>query len=547
MAKQHVRRVVFQPDSYLGMQQGINQMVEAVRPTLGPLPRVVAVEHPLRHRVPELLDNGATITKRIIQLPDRDADMGAMFLRHVLWHVHEQAGDGTATAAVLLQSVFNGGVRYIAAGGNPMRLREYLQKGTWLILAELERMARPVSGEKTLGRLAEAICHDPPLARLIGEIFDIIGEYGRLEIRTSQTRQLEREYVEGLYWASPLLSREMMTDPSKLKAELNDAAIFISNLDLKRAEQLIPVLQVTLEAGLSGLLVVANEFSAEVISFLLANTKPDKFRPIAVKAPGIGPTQQGAALQDLVRLTGGYPFLKAAGAPNLDRLKLEELGRARRVWADLHFFGIVGGQGNPRHLRQHIADLRNAYKRAENITERQELQQRIGKLMGGSAILKIGGATNAEVRTRKEIAEQAAEAVRGAIIEGVVPGGGVALWACRPALQQALANAANSDERAAYNILIRAMEEPLRTIASNAGHEPGQVIGLVNEAGPDHGFDVRTGQVVNIIEAGLLDPARALKVAVQSAIASAALALTTEVLVHHKKPLAPAAQGPGSR
>jgi chaperonin GroEL len=428
-----------------------------------------------------------------------------------------------------------------------MRLRDYLQKGTWMILSELERMARPVSGEKPLGQLAEAICHDPPLARLLGEIFDIIGEYGRLEIRTSQARQLEREYVEGLYWASPLLSREMMTDLPKLKAELNDAAIFISNLDLKRAEQLIPVLQVTLKAGLSGLLVIANDFSAEVISFLLANIKPDKFRPIAVKAPGIGPTQQGAALQDLVMLTGGYPFLKAAGEPNLERLKLEELGRARRVWADLHFFGIVGGQGNPRVLRQHIADLRGAYKQAENVTERQELQQRIGKLMGGSAILKIGGATDTELRARKEIAEQAAEAVRGAIIEGVVPGGGMALWACRPALQQALANAANSDERAAYTILLRAMEEPLRTIASNAGYDPGQIISLVNEAGPDYGFDVRTGQVTNIVEAGLFDPARALKVAVQSAIASAALALTTEVLVHHKKPLAPAAEGPGSR
>lgn len=546
MAKQRVRRVVFQPDSYLGMQRGINQMADAVRPTLGPLARVVAVEHPLRHRVPELLDNGAVITKRIIQLPDRDADMGAMFLRHVLWHVYEQVGDGTATAAVLLQSVYNEGVRYIAAGGNPMRLRDYLQQGTRLILSELDRMATPVSGEKQLTRLAEAICHDPPLARLIGEIFDIIGEYGRLEIRRSQTRQLEREYVEGLYWPSPLIAREMMTDLPKLKAELNDAAIFISNLDLTRVDQLIPVLQVTLEAGLPGLLVIASQFSSEVLAFLLANTKPDKFRPIAVKTPGIGVTQQGAALQDLVMLTGGYPFLKAAGEPNLAKLKLEDLGRARRVWADLHFFGIVGGRGNPRVLRQHIADLRAAYKRADNVAERQELQQRVGKLISGSALLKIGGATDAEVRARKEIAEQTAEAIRGAIIEGVVPGGGMALLACRPALQRLLDETTNTDERAAYTILMRAMEEPLRTIVYNAGYDPGQVMGWVDIAGPGHGFDVRSEQVVDIAASGLFDPARALKVAVQSAIASAALALTTEVLVHHKKPQAPAEQGPGA-
>jgi chaperonin GroEL len=470
-----------------------------------------------------------------------------MFLRHVLWHVYEQVGDGTATAAVLLQSVYNEGVRYIAAGGNPMRLRDYLQKGTRLILSELDCLARPVNGEQDLARLAEAICHDPPLARLIGEIFDIIGEYGRLEIRTSQNRQLEREYVEGLYWASPLIAREMMTDLAKLKAEVNDAAIFISNLDLIRVDQLIPVLQVTLEAGLPGLLVIANQFSSEVLAFLLANTKPDKFRPIAVKAPGVGPTQQGAALQDLVMLTGGYPFLKAAGEPNLAKIKLEELGRARRVWADLHFFGIVGGRGNPRILRQHIAELRAAYKRADNVAERQELQQRIGKLIGGSAILKIGGATNAEVRARKEMAEQTAEAIRGAIIEGVVPGGGMALLACRPALQRVLAETTNTDERAAYTILLKALEEPLRTIAQNAGYDPGQVMGWVNTAGPGHGFDVRSGQVVDIAASGLFDPARALKVAVQSAIASAALALTTEVLVHHKKPKAPAEKGPGAR
>lgn len=546
MAKQRVRRVVFQPDSYLGMQRGINQMAEAIRPTLGPLPRVVAVEHPLKHRVPELLDSGGVIAQRLIQLPNRDDDMGAMFLRHVVRHVHEKAGDGTATAAILLQAVYNRGLKYIAAGGNPMRLRHYLQQGCWAILTELNTMTLHLKGKKGLARVAETICHDPPLAKLIGEIFDIIGEYGHLEVRVGNSRMLEREYIEGMYWKSHIVSREMITDHKKLRTELRDAAIFISNLDIDKAEQLIPVLKVTKQAGIPALMVVANKFSEEVIAFLLANSKPDAFAIMAVNAPGIGYTKQEAALQDMVMLTGGQPFMKTTGQRSLNGLKIEKLGRARRVWADLYNFGIIGGKGNPRALRQHIADLRASYKRAEKMEEREELQQRISKLISGSAILKIGGATNAEVRARKENAERTAEAMRGAMIEGVLPGGGVALLACRPALQALLDRATNSDERAAYHILIEALVEPFCAIVTNAGYEPSLAMAKIVQAGPGYGFDVRSGCAVDVVEAGILDTAMAQKTALQSAIASAALALTTEVLVHHKDPKPPAEAGPGA-
>jgi chaperonin GroEL len=546
MAKQRVRRVVFQPDSYLGMQRGINQMAEAIRPTLGPLPRVVAVEHPLKHRTPELLDSGGVIAQRLIQLPNRDDDMGAMFLRHVVRHVHEKAGDGTATAAVLLQAIYNRGVKYIAAGGNPMRLRHYLQQGSWAILTDLNAMTLQLRGKKKLARVAEAICHDPPLAKLIGEIFDIIGEYGRLEVRAGNSRALEREYVEGMYWQSQLVSREMITDHKKLRTELQDPAIFISNLDLDKAEQLLPVLKVTKQAEISALMVVANKFSEEVIAFLLANSKADKFEIIAVNAPGMGYTKQEAALQDMVMLTGGQPFMKTAGQRSLNGIKIEDLGRARRAWADLYHFGIIGGKGKPRTLRQHIADLRASYKRAEKAEEREALQQRISKLISGSAILKIGGATNAEVRARKENAERTAEAMRGAMIEGVVPGGGVSLLACRPALQRLLDQATDSDEKAAYHILIEALVEPFCTIVANAGYDPSLAMAKIMQAGPGQGFDVRTGRVVDVVEAGILDTATAQKTAVQSAIASAALALTTEVLVHHKHPKPPAETGPGA-
>jgi chaperonin GroEL len=545
--KQKVRRVVFQPDSYQGIQRGINQMAEAIRPTLGPLPRVVAVEHPLRHRVPELLDSGGVIAQRLIQLPDRDDDMGAMFLRHVIQHVHEKAGDGAATAAVLLQAVYNGGIRYIAAGGNPMRLRHYLQQATWTILNELNTMTIRLRGPKQLARLAEAICHDPPLAKLLGEIFDIIGEYGRLEVRVGNSRILEREYIEGMYWQGPLISRDMITDFKKLKAEIWDAAIFISNLDINDAGQLVPLLELAMANQLPGLMIIANKLSEDAIALLLANNKPDKFQVIAAKAPGIGPTQQGLALQDLSILTGGQPFLKAAGAHNLSRIKLEDLGQARRAWADLRFFGVVGGKGNPQQLRKYISDLRTSLRQAETKESREEIQNRLGKLISGSAMLKVGGATNSEIRARMESAERTADAIRGAIIDGVLPGAGVALLACRPVLQQKLAQAADSDERAAYHILIEALAEPCRAIAANAGYEPSEVMAKIVQAGPGYyGFDVLNGCVVDVVETGILDSATAQKIAVQSAIASAALALTTDVLVHHKKPQAPAKVGPGS-
>jgi chaperonin GroEL len=547
MLNHHVRRVVFQPDSYLGMRRGINQMANVIRPTLGPLPRTVAVAHPLAHRTPELLDNGAVIARRLVELPDRDADMGAMFLRHVLWHVHEQTGDGTATAAVILQSVYNQGIRYLAAGGNPMKLRRYLEKGTRAILTELINMTTHIRGEQKLAQIAEAICHDPPLAKLIGEIFDIIGEYGRLEIKASQSRQLDREYVEGIYWDSNIISREMITNPSELKTDLEDAAIFLSNFDFTEPDHLIPIIRVTLAAQVPTLMVIGASFSEKAISLLLANSKSEKFQAIAVKVPEIGATKQSAALRDMAMLTGGSVFLKAVGQTNLDRLTFQDLGRARRVWANLRGFGIVGGKGNPRALRQHITELRAAYRAAKLVEDRQELQKRIGKLIGGSATLKIGGATNAEIKARKEVAEQTAQAIRGAIIEGVLPGGGVSFLACRPVLEKMLAVAADVDERAAYGILSEALAEPIRTIVGNAGYDPGEVLAKITQAGSGHGFDVMTGQVANMAEAGILDSAAVLKTAVQSAVASAALALTTEVLVHHKKPPMPAAAGPGSR
>jgi chaperonin GroEL len=545
MSEFQTRRVIFQPATYKRIQRGITQVVRAVRPTLGPLQRVVAVDPARDDEMPELLDDGGVIARRIIQLSDRDEDMGAMFTRHLLWQLHETVGDGTATAAVLFQSVYDQSMRYIIAGGNAMRLGPCLKNGMRMILDELANMTVHLEGQEKLTQIAESICYDPALAEMMGEIFDIIGEYGQLEVRSSRGRGIEREYVEGMYWDSGLLSRQMITDHTRLRTEMADAAILISNLKIEEPRQLLPVVNMALRADIHALLVIAGELSEGAMSVLLtASRDPDKFQAIAVKAPGIATNDQIAAMEDMAVLTGGRPFTQTAG-DTLHNIKLQNLGNARWVWADRSHFGIVGGKGDPHALRQHIATLRAAHKHADgqsaerarrNRAMRNKLRERIGKLMGGSAILWIGGATELEIEARKARAERTANALRGAIMEGVLPGGGVSLLACHPVLRKALNRSSDPDERAAYRILIKALEEPTRTILTNAGYDASEVMAAIKQAGSGYGFDVRDGQVIDMAKAGIYDVASVQRAAVRSAVASAALALTVDVLIHHKTP-----------
>jgi len=536
MAKSHTQRVVFQPATYRGMQRGINRIVKAIRPTLGPLPRVVAIARVLSDRTPELLDNGGMIARRIIQLANCDEDMGAMFIRHLLWRLHEKVGDGTATAAALFQSVYNQGVRYVTSGGNAMQLRRYLEKGMRVTLDELTGMAVHLEGEERLAQIAESICYDPPLAKMLGEIFDIIGEYGQLEILSGHSRELEREYVEGMYWTGGIRSRQMITDHTQFRTEMENAAILISDLKIEDPRQLMPLVEMARQAEIRSLLITAQKLSDSAVSLLLAASQdPSQFQAIAVKARGLAADDQAAAMEDLAILTGGRPFVNAAGY-TLSGVKSQDLGRARRVWADRFSFGIVGGKGDPRALRKHIANLRAVFRQAKDPAVRKKLRERIGKLMGGSATLWVGGTTELEIEARKELAERTANVLRGAIMEGVVPGGGVSLLACRPALQRMVDQSTDPDEHAAYRILIKALEEPIRTILTNAGHNASEVMAEIKRAGAGYGFDVRSRQVVDMVQAGIFDAASVQKAAVHSAIAGAALALTVDVLIHHKKP-----------
>ncbi len=527
--------VVFQPEVHRGMSRGIDQIVSAVRPTLGPLPRIVLYDRTIggTGRIPELLDDGGTIARRIIQIPGRNADVGAMLVRQVLWTLREEVGDGTATAAVLFQAVYREGVHYLASGGSAMRLRTYLERALPGIIDDLSSMALRVEGKEQLAQLATAISLDPEMGKLLGEIFDIIGEYGRLEIRKGRTRSYEREYVEGMYWEGGLLSRAQITDQARQRTELQNAAVLMTDLDIEDPRELVPAITACVQQGIEDLAIIARKMSDMVVGMLVMNRERGKIKihAVGIKTPGISTTDQRAALMDMAVLTGGRPLFRAAG-DTLRDVKARDLGRARRIWADKSNFGIIGGKGDPRELRAHITHLRNLFSSISSGDERQELQERIGKLMGGSATLYVGGITETELDYNKEQATRAAEAMRGAMRDGVLPGGGAALLAARRTLLARPTTSDEPEEYAARQILAKALQAPTRVLLENAGYEAGEILGQLENAAPGTGFDVLKGELTNMEESGILDITTVVIAAVRSAVRSAAMALTTDVVVH---------------
>jgi chaperonin GroEL len=510
-------------------------MVDAIRPTIGPLTRYVAFSQLVTNKQPELLSKGGVIARRVIQLEDADEDMGAMIVRHLLCTLHDRYGDGTATAAMLFQAVFNAGVKYVVSSGiNAMRLRHFLEQGMQVIVDELDRMTVEVDGKDELTRIAEKVCYDPALAEMLGEIIDIVGEHGLLEVRNLRGRGLKREYREGMYWEARPFSRDMI-DMASRSMELTNAAVLITDLEIEDPQELIPALTAASEAGFKALLITATKIAPGAVGLLMANQDPEKFTVLAMRTPGPLPDDEIAAMEDLAFLTGGRRFIRAT-QDTLENVRPEDFGRARRVWATYDRLGIIGGEGDPHALRQHIKDLRAVLAREEGKVARQKLQERIGKLMGGLAILWIGSVSRADMDARKDLAQKTAEVLRGVLRDGVVPGGGVALLDCRPALERRLEESADPDEHAAYRILIEAMEGPARAIARNAGYDDSEIMAYVNTAGPGHGFDAVAGEVTDMMQKSIVDVAAVQKAAVSRAISTAAMTLTVDVLIHHRFP-----------
>ncbi len=544
-------RLVFQPDASLSLQRGINLIVDAVRPTLGPIPRTVAVSQALEDKPPDLLDKGGLIARRISDLPDRDADMGAMLLRQMLWQLYEDCGDGTATAAVIFQSIYNDGLKVIAAGGNAMRLRQYLGEFLDIALASLAEMTSPICGQQQLAQLAECVCGDRELAEHLGEIFDFIGEHGQLDVRRGHTRAMAHDYMKGMYWRRGAVSRAMLRGGKESdRIVMNDCAILLSDLDADDPEALLPVITTLMRAGAKALLLVGDKFSETVINFILNNKEPDKFRLVAVKTPGSTDDERRAHLSDMAVITGAIPLFKAAGdtlasaagrpkdSPGNDPTRHARpsfFGQAKQVWVERTMFGLVSDREDQGELTEHLADLLELLEYAEDKDGETFLRERIGKILGGVAILRIGDAVPTRMDSRIAIAKETAKSLRRAIRDGILPGGGIALLACRDALNSAPFPTGDSEARAAQRILLKALEAPIRAICRNAGYDGAKLAEL--EGQPcGYGIDVRSGAIVDMLEAGIIDVASVTEAALRSAVTSAALALTIDVLLHHAQP-----------
>lgn len=520
----------------LGIQAGVNQLLDAIRPTLGPMPGFVAVQPVMESRTPEILDSGGTIARRIIQIQDRDQDVGLMFARHMLWKLQDKIGDGTATAAVLFQEILNLGIKYKAAGGNVMRLGKFLQEGMKRVLNELDCQVTQLEGQKQLVGLAESICYDTELADILGKVVETIGPYGRLEIRSGRSRTTHHEFVQGMYWEGGPISPEMILDKSEARTVYYDGAILATDLSLEEPAEVISILEAALAAGITQLLLVISTFSEKALAPLLNPRNRERIRVIAVKTPGTDLESQAANLHDMAILTGGRPVFKATQVRPED-IQAADFGYARRIWAYKDTFGITSGKGEPQALRDHVYRLQAAYRESDDADNAEKLLKRLGHLMNGSATVWIGGLNEDEQKRRKEVAENTARALRMAHMEGVLPGGGIALLNCLPIIDECLHQSTDSDEIAAYRILAQTLESPFRALMENGGYESGHILAALADTTKGHGFDLRNGNIVDMRQAGILDPARVIKEAFRSAVSSAALLLTTDVLIHKRNPV----------
>lgn len=523
-------RIVSQPELHRRYQRGIQQMVNAIRPTLGPLARNVGIDRIIGSSKPEILDDGGVIARRIIELPQRSENSGAMMLRHLLWRVHESVGDGTATSAVIFETIFNEGLRYLAAGGNAMSLRGHLESGGEGILAALEQQTQPLQGAANLSHVARSICHDEELAAALGEIFAVIGPFGQIETRLGRSRGLETSYIDGIYWKTTVLSKAMLRDKMTNQRNLKNLAICISDLDVTDPHDLIPVMEQSLRNGAEGLVIVVKSMSEALQGLIVTNEKPGRFDIVAVKLPGLKRGDQAAFLDDLALLTGGRALLQATG-DSLAQVTWDDLGHSRRAWVDADYFGIVGGEGDAYALRQHVERLISHYPSVDEPDDRKSMLARIGRLQGGAAVLRIGGITEQDSKTRKELADRTVSALRGAMQDGILPGGGVALRACQEAVR--VEDVQDPDARAAQRILQAALEAPMRAILRNAGWDDSTVLARLQS--PQEGFDVLRGEVVDMQTHGIFDSAAVVKMALRTAISGAALALTTDTIIHQKQ------------
>jgi chaperonin GroEL len=528
--------ISFDEDARRALERGMDQLANAVKITLGPKGRNVVLEK--KWGAPTITNDGVSIAKEI-ELDDPEERIGAELVKEVAKKTDDVAGDGTTTATVLAQAIVKEGLRNVAAGANPMSLKKGIERATELAVEAIKNQSKEVEGKEEIAQVGAISAADPQIGETIAEAVDKVGKDGVITVEESNTFGMELDFVEGMRFDKGFISPYFVTDAERMEAVLDDPYILIANSKISAVKDLLPVLEKVMQAG-KPVMVLSEDVEGEALATLVVNKIRGTFKSVAVKAPGFGDRRK-AMLQDIAILTGATVVSEEVGL-KLESATIDLLGTARKVIVTKDETTIVEGAGKDEDVQGRINQIKSEIEKTDSDYDREKLQERLAKLSGGVAVIKVGAATEVELKEKKHRIEDAVQSTKAAVEEGIVPGGGVALLNAQTALDKV---DLEGDELTGAAIVRRALEEPLKQIAFNAGLEGGVIIEKVRALDPGHGLNAATGEYGDMLKFGVIDPTKVTRSALQNAASIAALFLTTEAIVAEKPEKAPAGGMPG--
>ncbi len=516
------KELKFNEDARRALERGVNTLADAVKVTLGPKGRYVVLDK--KFGAPTITNDGVTIAREI-EVEDPFENQGAQLVREVATATNDVAGDGTTTATVLAQAIVREGLKNVAAGANPMGLKRGIEQAVETVVEDLKGQSKQVNGKEDIARVATISSREREIGDVIADAIEKVGKDGVVNVEEGQTFGLDLEFTEGMQFDKGYLSPYMITDAERMEAVLDDPYVLIANQKVGAVKDLLPVLEQVIQAG-KPLLIVAEDVEGEALATVVVNKLRGVFTAVAVKAPGFGDRRK-RMLEDIAILTGGEVITEEMGL-KLENTKLSQLGKARKIVIDKDSTTIVDGAGDSEAIKGRIKQLKAEVENTDSDFDREKLQERLAKLAGGVAVIKVGAATETEMKEKKHRVEDALQATRAALEEGIVAGGGVALLNAAKAIKL---DTLEGDERTGAAIIVRALEEPLRQLAYNAGLEGSVVVNQVRSAKKGHGLDVDTTEVVDLVTAGIIDPTMVTRSALQNAASIAKNILMTEAIV----------------
>ena len=516
------KELKYAQEARTALQEGVDAVADAVKVTLGPKGRYVVLDK--KFGAPTITNDGVTIAREI-EVEDVFRNQGAQLVREVATATNDVAGDGTTTATVLAQQIVRSGLQNVAAGANPLGLKRGIEKAVDQVVENIGKQSTEISGKEQIARVAAISAADDEIGDVIADAIDKVGKDGVVNVEEGQTFGMDLEFTEGMQFDKGYISPYMVTDQDRMEAVLEDPYVLIANQKIGSVRDVLPVLEQVIQAG-KAIVIIAEDVEGEALATLVVNKLRGTFTGVAVKAPGFGDRRK-RMLEDIAILSGGEVITEEMGL-KLENTQLSQLGRARRVVVTKDTTTIVDGAGDSEAIKGRINQIKNEIENTDSDFDREKLQERLAKLAGGVAVVKVGAATETEMKEKKHRVEDALQATRAALEEGIVPGGGVALLRASDSVK---VDALEGDEQTGARIILRALEEPVRQLAHNAGLEGSVVVNEVRKAKKSHGLNADTGEVVDLVAAGVIDPAMVTRSALQNAASIAKNILTTEAIV----------------